>query len=291
MNLAYLLIAYGNIEQVFKLIHRLDNYNTYFFIHFKGGHTIKVPDNYKNKKNIILTPNRYKAGWGGFKVVLATLDLLKLAYYSNIKFDYFLNLSKDCYPVKSNRDIELFFTNNYGYSFIEGMEIPNSKIQGGGTYKIELPWFLDELQNINPYLKKLIHLLIHIPYKLFGIKREIPCNLKPFFGSQWWALNDKVVKYILDFTDKNKKVLNFFKHCWAPDELYIQTIVYNNDDLKNFIKNKPFRYLDWNTNGPPKTLTIEDYEKIKKSGELFARKFDYEISKELIEKLDSENKQ
>ena len=35
----------------------------------------------------------------------------------------------------------------------------------------------------------------------------------------------------------------------------------------------------------PNTLTIDDYEKIKKSGYLMARKFDTNVDKAIIEKL------
>jgi hypothetical protein len=51
-------------------------------------------------------------------------------------------------------------------------------------------------------------------------------------------------------------------------------------------------YVDWSEGGnSPKTLTIDDYEKISGSDKLMARKFDLTADKKIIERLKRNNDQ
>ena len=46
------------------------------------------------------------------------------------------------------------------------------------------------------------------------------------------------------------------------------------------------RYVDFSAHLPsPKTLTMEDYDRIMKSGRLFARKFDINKDRQVVEKI------
>lgn len=80
------------------------------------------------------------------------------------------------------------------------------------------------------------------------------------------------------------RILRFFKYTWAPDELFFHTILYNSP-LKKTLVNRSLWYIDWNTNGSPKTLTLDDYDRIVRSDALFARKFDETESKLLLSEL------
>lgn len=284
MKIAYLFIVYNKPEQVFNLIELLNTPTNAFFIHFKKGFEYEIPDNIRKLDNVFFAKKRYKAGWAGFNVILATLHLIELANNQTEKFDYYINLSGSCFPVKSNKYIEDYLSKQ-NLNFIEGIKLPSDKLEDFGLSKIDYPWFQDELQNFNPYFKKYFHKTIHFFYKLFKIKRKFPKGYDPYFGSQWWALTNEAIEILLKLVYSEKKVLNFFKRSWASDEQYIQTVIYNSKQLSKKIKNQAFRYIDWNTNGPPKTLTIEDYDKIKESGLPFARKFDIYESKDLISKL------
>ncbi len=289
MKIAYLIIAHRDIEQVYRLIDRLNNHNSHFFIHIKSTYQISFSADYLNKQNITFLTKRYDAGWCGYKVLLATLELIKTALTQDQKFDYFINLSGNCYPIVSNEKIINFLTENKGKNFIEGRTLPCQKLQEGGLTKISLPWFLDEFQNLNSYLKKALHKVIHFPYRLFKITRKLPGDLKPYFGSDWWALTDDAIQYVYNHSIENPDVLKFFKRSWCAVELYIQTILYNAENFKKNIVNQPFRYVDWNTNGPPKTLKLNDYENIINSGHLFARKLDSIISANLLKLLNQKN--
>jgi len=286
MNIAYLIIAHKDIHQVYRLIDRLDAENVYFFIHVKQSYQLTLSPEYAHKKNVVFIDKRFNAGWCGYKVLLATLELIKTALMQEQRFDYFINLSGNCYPIVSNEAIHDYLNDHAGSNFIEGRPLTDSKFPDNGMNKINLPWFQDEFQNFNSYIKKGLHQAIQWPYRLFNLTRKLPGHLLPYGGSQWWALTHEVVQFIYNSSLEHPKLVNFFKRSWCSDELYIQMILYNNDDFKEKLINKPFRFMDWNTNGPPKTLTLDDYDRLMASDHVFARKFDPIGSADLIILLD-----
>ena len=91
--------------------------------------------------------------------------------------------------------------------------------------------------------------------------------------------------YILEYIKEHPEIIRFFKYTWAPDELFFQTILYNSH-LRNTLVDRSLWYIDWNTKGPPKTLTLDDYKNIMSEKALFARKFDLNISGKLISAIE-----
>jgi len=237
---------------------------------------------------------KYSVAWGGFSIVRATIALLNQAFNYSKKIDYFVLLSGQCLPIKSNKQIMKFLKENFKKSFIEVWPLPDDRFKNKGLDKFYYPVFFDQLgfikKNIIKVFKKKIDykkLLIKILrnfLKFLRIKRKIPQELHPCKGSQWWVLYRDVADYMLNYIRENPKILKYFKYTWAPDELFFQTLLYNSTHYKNII-NQSLWYIDWSSNGPPKTLTIEDLPKIKSSGKLFARKFELSEYGKIVKKL------
>lgn len=116
------------------------------------------------------------------------------------------------------------------------------------------------------------------------IKRLKPANVQYYFGSQWWCLNDAMVKWIYNFLENYPEYIKLFKHSLCPDECFFQTLVMNSPYANNV---KPYlHYVKWEKGmSSPKTLTESDYQEIVGSSKLMARKFDIDVDKEIIIKL------
>ncbi len=97
------------------------------------------------------------------------------------------------------------------------------------------------------------------------------------------------MNYILEYVSKNPELKRFYKYSWAPDEMFFQTILMNSS-LKSDIINDNKRYIDWEKkNVPlPAILTEKDFDKILMSDKLFARKFDINIDKKILDLIDKE---
>lgn len=84
------------------------------------------------------------------------------------------------------------------------------------------------------------------------------------------------------------KRMTFASLC--ADEIYKQTILckYAADTIfyDEYGNTTDLRYVDWSEGEDhPKTLDDTDYEKIMSSGKLFARKFDEEKSRKIIDRI------
>jgi hypothetical protein len=296
MNIAFLILAHKQIELNYKQIDMLASPNHYIYIHFdKKFNPILDPDKFINK-NVIVIKRRFKTAWGGFNIIEATLELMNQAIHSHVKYDYFILLSGQCMPVKSNREIDRFFKIANHKSYIEIYPFPVSFLPGGGFDKYYYPVFNDQLDfikidkitifNKEYELKKILYKITQNICKLIGYHRKLPENMTCCFGSQWWALHRTAIDTILHIVKKHTNIKKSFKYAWAPDELFFHSILYNSP-IKNMCMHKSLWYIDWNTNGPPKTLSANDYNKIIASDALFARKFDKNSSAELLKMLNT----
>ena len=280
MQLAYLILAHKNLNQVYTLIDTLYSGREHFYIHIDRKCSEAIDPDYEKKNYIHFLPNRRKVYWGGFSIVQATNDMINEAANFETTFDYCILLSGQCFPIKSSDYIHQYFQQHNGKLFIEQIPIPHPTLPERGDHKIRYHYFFDQLGNLNTEHKKLIFKITTRIEKLLSLQRKIPTGVKPYFGSQWWALPSEAIIYILTKIKRQPKLIKFFRYTWAPDELFFQTLVGNSRfSKKGFGEN--LHYIDWNTNGPPKMLTSDDLEILKSSKKLFARKVDEKIINEI----------
>lgn len=90
---------------------------------------------------------------------------------------------------------------------------------------------------------------------------------------------------ILQFNDGFEE---YFGHVKIPDESFFQTAFLNMDkQLEKYIINDCLTYVEWKGNHP-KIITRSDWDDIRLSNKLFARKFDLDIDKRIINLIDKE---
>ena len=115
------------------------------------------------------------------------------------------------------------------------------------------------------------------------LKEGLPHGLEPYGGHGGICLQKKHVSYILRFVKKHPDLIDFYKHTFAPDEMFFETILMNSP-LKNSVINQSIRYDDFSEGkSHPKNLTREDLESLRKSGKLFARKFNLSVDKDILD--------
>jgi Core-2/I-Branching enzyme len=79
-------------------------------------------------------------------------------------------------------------------------------------------------------------------------------------------------------------------HVFIPDESLFQTVIANEPSFSRRILNDNPRYIDWERPNPryPRTLDMEDFERLRASSKLFARKFEVDRSRDLLDRIDTE---
>jgi len=285
MKHAYLISAYKNPEQVHRLISTLDADNTFFFLHIDK----KFDDKPFREKLIDLSDKiqylkRERIEWGGFGIVKAAVTGFKAIDKAG-GFDYLHFMTAQAYPIKPRNKTEDFFIENYGKSFINHYSLPR-----GWQYRIN-KYHIGKRRNQSKIHEKLLSYLNQFVGKTGIFKRKHPESLKPFNGEGGMSLHKSALQYILEYLKKNPRFLDFHKYSFAPDEMIFQTILLNHPEEKfreNLIDIVLY-YVDWTRPGAkyyPITFGVEDFEELKNSDKLFARKFDLDYDSKILDLID-----
>ena len=275
-KIAVLMLIHRNDEQTFRLIKHLSkNFDVY--VHIDKKSAVNTED-YSIEN--VFAYKELKVYWGGHTQILAVHYLLEKAF--NKKYDRYILISGQDLPIKSNQQIADFFEkNNAEYISIEEKVTVGSR-QKGGLDRVTKYWPNWLHRGKNPVMK----VLFGFQYGLFMIFSTIkprPVDYEFYKGPNWVNLTHKCVEKIVEYLKNNPTYINRFKWTNCADELFYQTIVAQLNGLE--VVNDCLRYIDWSTTEYPKTLRKEDYEKIANSNNLFARKFDTNKDKEIIEMI------
>lgn len=108
-------------------------------------------------------------------------------------------------------------------------------------------------------------------------------------GPNWFSITHGFACYVLKQEAWIKKT---FLYSRSGDEVFLQTLINNSPYKKNLYQNgftrktnACLRKIDWNR-GKPYIWRSEDYEELMESGCLFARKFDFQVDKEIVDKIE-----
>ncbi|GIM33804.1 beta-1,6-N-acetylglucosaminyltransferase [Paraclostridium bifermentans] len=235
-KLAYLILAHTDANQLRRLINSL-NYKADFYIHLDKKKNINdfLYDLNIYNKNIHFIDERYNINWAGFNMVLATKALIKEAVNSNDDYNHIILLSGLDYPIEDKKYIYHFFEQKQNVEFIRGFSITDCNCKHCKN-KIKRYWINDfkisKYNIFNKLLRKSVYILSSLKKKSDYIYIGSD-KFKVCFGSQWWAITPECANYIMEFCEKNEKFDEYFKFCFAPDELYFHTIIFN-----SYFKNK-----------------------------------------------------
>ncbi|MGI8951275.1 MAG: beta-1,6-N-acetylglucosaminyltransferase [Chitinophagaceae bacterium] len=272
MKIAHLILAHKNPRQLERLIQALQHPSFDFYIHVDKK-TDANSFKYLINKNIYFIEKRTKIYWAGYGTIQATLngfdEILEKDY------DYINVISAQDFPIKSAEYIYQFIAEKKEQEFITCESIE------------------DEWLESAPRVKKYHFINWRIPgkYRLENIAnkilppRKFPLDYKIVGRANWFTITKNAAQYIVDFLNEHANVIRYFKYCWGADEFIFATILYNSH-FKNRIENN-LMYVDWSAKkAHPKILTSQDFDALKSSDKLFARKFDMDVDATIIKMLE-----
>lgn len=306
MKIAYLIIAHTDVAQFNRLINALYVENvTDFYIHIDQ----KVDDTpfkstVKNRRNIYFTTKRAFMQWAGYSMCKCQRYLLEEMLTKRIEYDRIICLSGLDYPIASNEEIIGFFSNqNNQKEYIAGQNQKELIAPEWIHQKIEVYHFFRDLRIQNRKVRRIFSgaartIMTLLPFRK---KRYIVVNGKQedvYAGSCWWGITYPCACYIYDKMKNEKAYENYFKYSFAPDEMMIQTIVFNSpfakhailidkkEEENNLEAMAPLSYFVYR--GAIKIWsTEEDYRTLVNSGKLFCRKIVSNQSETVISLIDA----
>jgi hypothetical protein len=281
MAIAYLIVAHKNPDQILRLIHALRDSGAFFVVHVdkRAGDDVYAPlREYAALHPEVLLTKRNRCYWGGFGIVKAMIECVNTAVRTKHHFHYAILLSGQDYPIKDAQQIADFFEQNKGKEFMESFPLarPNRWTDHGGYFQA---------------VARVKYWTFFVRSRAFHLRlaRKFPFGWEPHGGSQWWCLSHECLTYIESFLRKNPPFLRYFKHVFIPDESMFPSLV-SNSAFRDKIVNDDLRYIDWENPNPlyPRTLEADDFEKLRASPKLFARKFLPDRSKECLDLIDAQ---
>ena len=288
MKHAFLITAYTDAAQLKDLVQSLQNENSVFYIHLDKKSPVKNDEGIillKKISNVFFIENPVKVYWAGFSHLKAIL-LLMGAASKNKEVSYLHLLSGQCFPVKSIAEIQKFFIENKGKEFITCAPLDSMNWSGGSFNRLQL-YHLNDRFNIRVKFWKRVNSRFLQLQRAFAVKRKLNPAFKNYFGGDtWWSISAEAAKHIVFSIENANALLQSLKKTHCAEEIIFQTILMNSG-FKDNIVNENLRYVDWSTRDGicPVILDERDFESIKNSQKLFARKFVSGISDDLKNKL------
>lgn len=302
----YIILAHKNPQQLERLINRLDDGYSFFYIHLDLKTDIDAFEHLQ-KNNVKFIEERVDCIWGDFSTVVTELNCIKTILEDERKA-YTILISGQDYPIKSKNFINVYLEKNAQYEHIDltGMH-PTSKefyikrllnikinLSSKRFHFVLLPYFwaftFKQKVSFIKYLTS-IKLFKKDVLKIFQ-KRKMPFK-NFYYGSQWWGLSYNTLHKLYNYAELNKSMLSeFFKNVLLCDEIFFHTLLYTLQKKDASIKIKPsLSFADWKPRENsilPATFDSSDLNQLLNQPEhkLFARKFDMDYNSTILDLLD-----
>ncbi|PLS01101.1 beta-1,6-N-acetylglucosaminyltransferase [Neobacillus cucumis] len=282
---AFILQIHKNPEQVNMFIQQLISDNQAdVYVHIDRRSYEKIHGKILKHPNVKVLENCVVCEWGNISQITATLLLLREVMASKKNYDYVcLRSGQDILVKEGFKD---FLIANTGKIYMGFREITKKDLVG-----MEINWPKVTRRRFNsahPFriYRRIIHDLYQKGINLFPNNNRWPKEYTFYTGSQWFTISLEAAQYIIEFIDKNDWYYKFFEHTLAPDEWFFHTLIMNSPLRSKVVKNN-LLYLKWGESftdiGSPLCLTSKDIQQIEESNHFFARKFDEDVDKSVIQ--------
>ena len=213
--IAYAILVYKGgplLQQLLKAIYMPHNLYC-LHIDMKASDTFKhaVKSVTRCLDNVFITENSVDVIWGHISIIQAQLNCMADLLESPVKWEYFINLVGQDFPLYDNNGIVNALKTLQGENNIESFPMPeNNKFRTEFVHHFEKTSsdkFSHEYQRMRTSIRK----------------EPPPHGLTIFKGSNHVALTRKFAEFIL-FDQKAKDFYNWLKDTYIPDELFYATL-------------------------------------------------------------------
>lgn len=260
-------MAHNEFGVLRRLVQILDDSRNDIYIHFdkKVAHLPKL-ECHKANLFVLGDEERISVFWGTVSQIKAEMSLFSCAY-KNRPYRYYHVLSGVHLPLWSQNDLYDFYEKEYPQ---EIMSLWNSSEEEADfklrRFHFGVQWMKSE--------RCVLRLLGFSVWRvcLFVQKRlGIRCNKGQSFrkASNWLSLSENAVVYLLV---NRLRIEKMYRYSFCPDEYFVPTTL-NEYPYKFKIGNvQNLLYVQF-YKANPLEITMEDYEQIRLSSCMFARKF------------------
>jgi hypothetical protein len=282
---AYLIMAHTQPELLKKLLSMLDDERNDIYLHIDSkakDYPLQEVTAVVKKSKCILT-ERTDVKWGSYSQINCEMVLLKEAVKT--EHAYYHLLSGMDLPIKSLDEIFTFFDKYEGLEFVDE-DLP--QISEAALSRVK---YVHKFYGKAGTAKDILGAVASKGQKLLGVDRTRKYGDIIFQkGRNWFSITHGLAKLVVE---KEAWVQEVFGQSVCGDELFLQTVARNSEYADKICNPNTMpeipdtRYIDWarGTNNNPYVFRESDYEELKNSSALFARKFDLNVDEKIVEIL------
>lgn len=267
--IAYLILVHRYPNQFKRLFKAIYDPTNHYLIHVdqKSGVTLKkeLEEFLIDYPNTSLLESK-KTLWGGYSLVDAELRGIKELLEMGLKWKFFINLSGQDFPLKTQTHINNFLNRHVDTDFLKIADQKKSRP--------------DTMHRVENYVTESGDEIIMEP----ELKRPFLKDVTPYIGNQWMILSRKFCEFVTNNSEVDR-FKEFYKNTLIADEGFFQTVMLNTS-YKSTIVNDDKRAIDWIPMGTiklrPRDYTVHDADALIGSSSLFARKFDETIDSDIL---------
>ncbi|MFL5885662.1 MAG: beta-1,6-N-acetylglucosaminyltransferase [Thermoleophilaceae bacterium] len=276
--IAYVILAHKNLDQVVRLVGRLEGPRSRFVIHVDAASELTDGVVKLGERDDVELAERFRCPWARFGIVDATLAALPQALADPAVRRITLMTGQD-YPIAPRARIEAFLLDEHpDESFIEHFPLPRTDWAGGGGIERIEDWYVGFLGKKPRSLRN----------SRVGLRRSLPYALEPYQGGASWSMTRELAELVVEYVRTHPRVTRFYRHSFAPDESFFQTIAMSSP-LAPRVVNDDLRFEKWGEDSDhPEILTVGDLPELMRSDALFAKKFDATVDAEVMDRIDAE---
>ena len=296
MNHAFLIQAHHNPDYLVRLINWLDAPNHFIFVHIDKKSKVMLDLLYANEishRNNVYVFSEISVNWGGYSQI-ACMSRLFAEALKNKSIEWFHHISGADIPLMDNKTFDDFFEFSKYKGYIKSSK--NDKWLISEMQRRFLVYRFNDIvnmrsKNVFTYALRFLERLQLFLTRYLKIKVRKNINYEPALGSNWFSLKREVMEYIVDFVNSNPSYDRRFQHTCCCDEMYFHMML-KASPYWNCFFDSDLRFVEWKKldigEMPPHTLTELNYEDIKNSNSIFARKIDPVKSEKLIGIIEKE---
>lgn len=183
----------------------------HYYIHYDLKCSMTKLDFLRNLANVHILSNRVSVNWGGFSMILATLNLFQAAL-SHPHNRYFHLMSGDCAPLATAETIEAEFA-QYGNNtlFLQCENVPHLR------YRLRFSAPHADTTWQRSFIGKILTKIMQLADKI------VPSQQMAWQGSQWFSADRTALQMLFDASLGEPS--DYFAKKLVPDEHFFQYIV------------------------------------------------------------------
>lgn len=297
MNIAYLISAHTDPQQLHRLTDALATPSTHFFVHIDRKSDIVPFLTAIDNPQVHFLDQRVDVRWGTILEVDYQMLLLQAALDFPLHFDRLMTLSGLDYPLWSNQRIAHYFEQQKGHEILSGYDLatPGTPSENTIIYRLARPFFA--VPFLSNKRNQQLSILCRKVRAALGLRKPLtlPNGWHLYKGAAWWAISEELGRYVYDTWTAHPELRRYFTDSFGQAETVVQTITFNHPDWRQrcihftdhypgLVALTPLHFIVYD--GAIRIMTAPDLSMLLDSGKMFTRKLTSAQSQPLVQLLE-----